>query len=73
MLSIYKQIEQYDSYTNIAGVATIESKNSIDLEKVKELLRSREKLAERKENEGKNIVVLLPDTGERYLTTALFE
>lgn len=47
--SLYKQIEQYDSYTNIAGVATIESKNSIDLEKVKELLRSREKIAERKE------------------------
>ena len=47
--SLYKQIEQYDSYTNIAGVATIESKNSIDLEKVKELLRSREKLQERKE------------------------
>ena len=47
--SLYKQIEQYDSYTNIAGVATIESKNSIDLEKVKELLRSREKFYERKE------------------------
>ena len=47
--SLYKQIEEYDSYTNIAGVATIESKNSIDLEKVKELLRSREKIAERKE------------------------
>ena len=34
---VNKQIEEYDSYTNIAGVATIESKNSIDLEKVKEL------------------------------------
>lgn len=30
------------------------------------------KLAQRKENEGKNIVVLLPDAGERYLSTAMF-
>ncbi len=29
-------------------------------------------LAKRNENEGKNIVVLLPDTGDRYLSTALF-
>lgn len=31
------------------------------------------KLAEREENKGKRIVVLLPDTGERYLSTQLFE
>ena len=30
------------------------------------------KLAQREENEGKTIVVLLPDTGERYLSTAMF-
>lgn len=31
------------------------------------------KLAKLEENSGKNIVVLLPDTGDRYLSTELFE
>ena len=32
-----------------------------------------ETLAKRKENMGKNIVVFLPDTGDRYLSTSLYE
>ena len=36
-------------------------------------LSAASKLARRPENKDKNIVVLLPDTGERYLSTALFE
>jgi len=49
--SLYKQIEDLDSYTNIAGVAAIENKNSIDIEKVRQLLKSREEISkENKEN-----------------------
>ena len=31
------------------------------------------RLAQKEENAGKTIVVILPDSGERYLSTALFE
>ena len=36
-------------------------------------LKAAEILSKRPENKGKTVVALLPDTGERYLSTALFE
>lgn len=36
-------------------------------------LKAAVELAQRAENEGKNIVAIFPDTGDRYLSTALFE
>lgn len=37
------------------------------------VVKAAELLAKRKENENQTIVVLLPDTGERYLSTPMFE
>jgi cysteine synthase A len=36
-------------------------------------LHAATEVAKREENRGKNIVVLLPDTGDRYLSTEMFE
>ncbi len=50
--SLYRQIEDLDSYTNIEGVATIEKTNEIDISKVKEMLKNRESYKKHKELRG---------------------
>ena len=40
---LYKKIYEMGEYTNVEGIATIESGNDIDLSKVKELLSKRDK------------------------------
>lgn len=47
-VSLYKQIEDLDSYTNIEGVATIDKTNEIDITKVKEMLQNRENYKKQK-------------------------
>ena len=40
--SLYSQIQNLDSYTNIEGVASIESDNEIDISRVKKMVDNRE-------------------------------
>lgn len=67
--SLYKQIEDLDTYTNIAGIATMENKNEIDIEKVKAMLKSREsKINEKyiKEQEEQQQEEILEDETRNY-------
>lgn len=40
--SLYRQIQDFGSYSNIEGVATIEHTNEVDITKIKEMLKNRE-------------------------------
>ncbi len=52
--SLYDQIHDLDSYTNIEGVETIEHNNEIDISRVKKMINNRENY--RKERELKSIL-----------------
>lgn len=52
--SLYEQIQDLDSYTNIEGVATIDNINEIDISRVKKMLNNRENY--KKERELKSIL-----------------
>lgn len=47
--SLYEQIKDLDSYTNIEGVASIEKTNEIDISKVQEMIKNRENYKKQKE------------------------
>ena len=49
-------------FSGIAGYA----------QSVESMQKELDELAKKKENKGKVIVALLPDTGERYLSTEMF-
>ena len=57
-LPIYKEVDVLVAGAGPAGVGAA--------------VAAATQLARRPENKGKTIVVILPDTGERYLTTAMF-
>ena len=52
--SLYEQIENLDTYSNIEGVATIEKTNEIDISKVKEMINNRENY--KKQKQFKNLL-----------------
>ena len=47
--SLYDQIRDLDSYSNIEGVATIEKTNEIDISKVQEMIKNRENYKKQKQ------------------------
>ncbi len=63
-------VSNEDAFSTVRTVAKIEGL-LIGISSGAAIFAARE-LAQRSENNGKNIVVLLPDTGERYLSTGVF-
>ena len=71
--SIYDEIVTVDSESAFEAARNIGKKEGV-LVGISSgaALHAAIEVAKRKENGGKNIVVLLPDTGDRYLSTELF-
>lgn len=72
--SLYDQIQNLDSYTNIEGVETIENNNEIDISRVKKMLNNRENYRKERElrtlldekEEYKEEVVVEPEEEKNY-------
>jgi cysteine synthase len=73
-LSIVDQVEQVTNEEAIAYARRLTREEGI-LSGISSgaAVAAAARIAKRKESEGKTIVVVLPDSGERYLSTALFE
>lgn len=65
------KVSDEDSYTEAREIAKLEGL-LVGISSGAALYAAKE-IAKREENKGKNIVVLLPDTGSRYLSTDLFQ
>lgn len=73
-LSLVDQIEQVDNEESIEYARRLTREEGI-LSGISSgaAVAAAVRIAKRPENAGKTIVVILPDSGERYLSTALFE
>ncbi len=68
-LSLVDSIEQVSNEDAVAYARRLASEEGI----ISGIIAAAVRLAQKPENEGKTIVVVLPDSGERYLSTVLFE
>ena len=71
MSRVYTSAEQLIGKTPLLELTRIEKEYELQA-KILAKLECFIQLAKRAENEGKTIVVLMPDTGDRYLSTPLF-
>ena len=81
MSNIYTSAEQLIGKTPLMELTHLEEKYQLKAKLLAKLegfnpagsVKDRVALAKQPENQGKTIVALLPDTGDRYLSTPMFQ